>query len=226
MTQIVTKAKEMGTFTASKLVYYKLQQKYIFFLYARWWFDTAAYAHSSDDCFLVLSDLSRTYTQDGVCLTESGLCQLQSLSATASRRRKPKPKLKLKIINQNSVAVLQAPVDPLSEHSRDEDMEDNRGTCLLAQASSFISDFLLQAFSTVVTWTINVGFCVCVCVWCVCVSPSLTFNVFQHYTAAQFTLKMTKTDQIFMCLTVFCVLSYIVLFNICGDWSLTLEVLE
>ncbi|XP_062260006.1 histone-lysine N-methyltransferase 2C isoform X1 [Platichthys flesus] len=71
-------------------------------------------------------DLSRTYTQDGVCLTESGLCQLQSLSATASRRRKPKPKLKLKIINQNSVAVLQAPVDPLSEHSRDEDMEDNR----------------------------------------------------------------------------------------------------
>ncbi|XP_077411790.1 histone-lysine N-methyltransferase 2C isoform X2 [Vanacampus margaritifer] len=71
-------------------------------------------------------DLSRTYTQDGVCLTESGLCQLQSLSATASRRRKPKPKLKLKIINQNSVAVLQAPLDPLSEHSRDEDMEDAR----------------------------------------------------------------------------------------------------
>ncbi|XP_053186101.1 histone-lysine N-methyltransferase 2C isoform X3 [Scomber japonicus] len=76
-------------------------------------------------------DLSRTYTQDGVCLTESGLCQLQSLSATASRRRKPKPKLKLKIINQNSVAVLQAPVDPLSEHSRDEDIEDNREAELL-----------------------------------------------------------------------------------------------
>ncbi|XP_030016154.1 histone-lysine N-methyltransferase 2C isoform X2 [Sphaeramia orbicularis] len=76
-------------------------------------------------------DLSRTYTQDGVCLTESGLCQLQSLSATASRRRKPKPKLKLKIINQNSVAVLQAPLDPLSEHSRDEDMEDNREAELL-----------------------------------------------------------------------------------------------
>lgn len=78
----------------------------------------------------MFTDLSRTYTQDGVCLTESGLCQLQSLSATASRRRKPKPKLKLKIINQNSVAVLQAPVDPLSEHSRDEDIEDNRGTFL------------------------------------------------------------------------------------------------
>ncbi|XP_026230304.1 LOW QUALITY PROTEIN: histone-lysine N-methyltransferase 2C [Anabas testudineus] len=76
-------------------------------------------------------DLSRTYTQDGVCLTESGLCQLQSLSATASRRRKPKPKLKLKIINQNSVAVLQAPVDPLSEHCRDEDMEENREAELL-----------------------------------------------------------------------------------------------
>ncbi|XP_068605247.1 histone-lysine N-methyltransferase 2C-like [Brachionichthys hirsutus] len=76
-------------------------------------------------------DLSRTYTQDGVCLTESGLCQLQSLSATASRRRKPKPKLKLKIINQNSVAVLQAPIDLLSEHSRDEDMEDNREVELL-----------------------------------------------------------------------------------------------
>ncbi|XP_061588310.1 histone-lysine N-methyltransferase 2C isoform X1 [Cololabis saira] len=76
-------------------------------------------------------DLSRTYTQDGVCLTESGLCQLQSLSATASRRRKPKPKLKLKIINQNSVAVLQAPVDSLCEISRDEDMEDNREVELL-----------------------------------------------------------------------------------------------
>lgn len=94
--------------------------------------------------FLVFPDLSRTYTQDGVCLTESGLCQLQSLSATASRRRKPKPKLKLKIINQNSVAVLQAPVDPLSEHSRDEDMEDNRGTCLLGQVTSFITDCLLE----------------------------------------------------------------------------------
>lgn len=81
------------------------------------------------------SDLSKTYTQDGVCLTESGLCQLQSLSATASRRRKPKPKLKLKIINQNSVAVLQAPLDPHSELSRDEDMEDNRGTCLLTHSS-------------------------------------------------------------------------------------------
>ncbi|XP_074545267.1 histone-lysine N-methyltransferase 2C isoform X4 [Halichoeres trimaculatus] len=76
-------------------------------------------------------DLSRTYTQDGVCLTESGLCQLQSLSATASRRRKPKPKLKLKIINQNSVAVLQAPLDPHLELSRDEDMEDNREAELL-----------------------------------------------------------------------------------------------
>ena len=94
--------------------------------------------------FWVFLDLSRTYTQDGVCLTESGLCQLQSLSATASRRRKPKPKLKLKIINQNSVAVLQAPVDPLSEHSRDEDMEDNRGTCLLSQAASFISRLFIR----------------------------------------------------------------------------------
>lgn len=77
-----------------------------------------------------LSDVVRTYTQDGVCLTESGLCQLKSLTAPASRRRKPKPKLKLKIINQNSVAVLQAPLDMLSEHSRDEDMEDHRGACL------------------------------------------------------------------------------------------------
>lgn len=89
--------------------------------------------------FFFFPDLSRTYTQDGVCLTESGLCQLQSLSATASRRRKPKPKLKLKIINQNSVAVLQAPLDPHSEHSRDEDMEDNRGTCPPTQSSSFNS---------------------------------------------------------------------------------------
>lgn len=135
------------------------------------------HAHSND-CLLGFSDLSRTYTQDGVCLTESGLCQLQSLSATASRRRKSKPKLKLKIINQNSVAVLQAPVDPLSEHSRDEDMEDNRGTCFLAQASSFISDCLLEAFSTIVTWTISAGF-FCIC-WLVFISSSLIFSVFQQ----------------------------------------------
>lgn len=104
-----------------KLVSWQLQN---------WWFINNRLFVLQDDLtsLFVLSDLSRTYTQDGVCLTESGLCQLQSLSATASRRRKPKPKLKLKIINQNSVAVLQAPVDPLSEHCRDEDMEENRGT--------------------------------------------------------------------------------------------------
>lgn len=107
------------------------------------------YAHDCVFCpRLLLTDLSRTYTQDGVCLTESGLCQLQSLSAAASRRRKPKPKLKLKIINQNSVAVLQAPVDPLSEHSRDEDIEDNRGTCCLTQASSFTADCLLEILNS------------------------------------------------------------------------------
>lgn len=106
------------------------------------WFNV--YSISSYHDFMIISDLSRTYTQDGVCLTESGLCQLQSLSATASRRRKPKPKLKLKIINQNSVAVFQAPVDPLSEHSRDEDMEDNRGTCPLVKSFSFISECFLE----------------------------------------------------------------------------------
>ncbi|KAI1891323.1 hypothetical protein AGOR_G00142620 [Albula goreensis] len=76
-------------------------------------------------------DPQRTYTQDGVCLTESGLSQLQSLSATASRRKRPKPKLKLKIINQNSVAVLQTPPDPQAELSRDEDLEDSREADLL-----------------------------------------------------------------------------------------------
>ncbi|XP_077069572.1 histone-lysine N-methyltransferase 2C isoform X1 [Siphateles boraxobius] len=69
-------------------------------------------------------DLSRTYTQDGVCLTESGLSQLQSLANAASRRRRSKPKLKLKIINQNSVAVLQTPPDPQTELSRDGDIDD------------------------------------------------------------------------------------------------------
>ena len=62
-----------------------------------------------------------------MCLTESGLSQLQSLAAAASRRRRPKPKLKLKIINQNSVAVLQTPPDLLSELSRDGDLDDSRG---------------------------------------------------------------------------------------------------
>ncbi|XP_072544552.1 histone-lysine N-methyltransferase 2C isoform X3 [Salminus brasiliensis] len=71
-------------------------------------------------------DLMRTYTQDGVCLTESGLSQLQSLANAASRRRRPKPKLKLKIINQNSVAVLQTPPDPQTDLSRDGDLDDSR----------------------------------------------------------------------------------------------------
>ncbi|XP_046702337.1 histone-lysine N-methyltransferase 2C isoform X2 [Silurus meridionalis] len=71
-------------------------------------------------------DFQKTYTQDGVCLTESGLCQLQSLSAASGRRRRAKPKLRLRIINQNSVAVLQAPADPQSEFSRDGDINDSR----------------------------------------------------------------------------------------------------
>ncbi|KAK1335283.1 hypothetical protein QTO34_004868 [Cnephaeus nilssonii] len=71
-------------------------------------------------------DPPKTYTQDGVCLTESGLTQLQSLIATAPRRKRSKPKLKLKIINQNSVAVLQTPPDIQSEHSRDGELDDSR----------------------------------------------------------------------------------------------------
>ncbi|XP_074171171.1 histone-lysine N-methyltransferase 2C isoform X6 [Rhinolophus sinicus] len=71
-------------------------------------------------------DPPKTYTQDGVCLTESGMTQLQSLTATVPRRKRSKPKLKLKIINQNSVAVLQTPPDIQSEHSRDGDMDDSR----------------------------------------------------------------------------------------------------
>ncbi|XP_049336810.1 histone-lysine N-methyltransferase 2C isoform X2 [Astyanax mexicanus] len=71
-------------------------------------------------------DFQKTYTQDGVCLTESGLCQLQSLSVPSVRRRRTKPKLKLKIINQNSVAVLQTPPDPQSELSREGDLDDSR----------------------------------------------------------------------------------------------------
>ncbi|XP_071184537.1 histone-lysine N-methyltransferase 2C-like isoform X1 [Salvelinus alpinus] len=83
-------------------------------------------------------DIQTTYTQDGVCLTESGLCQLESLAVPSSTRRgqnrRPKPKLKLKIINQNSVAVLQTPPYPhYSELSRDGDgyMDDRRGDLLM-----------------------------------------------------------------------------------------------
>ncbi|ETE66201.1 Histone-lysine N-methyltransferase MLL3, partial [Ophiophagus hannah] len=71
-------------------------------------------------------DPPKTYTQDGVCLTETGMSQLQSLSAIVPRRKRAKPKLKLKIINQNSVAVLQTPPDVQSEHSRDGEMDDSR----------------------------------------------------------------------------------------------------
>ncbi|XP_042715177.2 histone-lysine N-methyltransferase 2C isoform X7 [Chrysemys picta bellii] len=72
-------------------------------------------------------DPPKTYTQDGVCLTELGMSQLQSLTVTVPRRKRTKPKLKLKIINQNSVAVLQTPPDIQSEHSRDGEMDDSRG---------------------------------------------------------------------------------------------------
>nr|XP_029516882.1 histone-lysine N-methyltransferase 2C-like isoform X7 [Oncorhynchus nerka] len=78
-------------------------------------------------------EIQKTYTQDGVCLTESGLCQLESLTVPSSTRRgqnrRPKPKLKLKIINQNSVAVLQTPPYPhYSELSQDGDgYMDDRG---------------------------------------------------------------------------------------------------
>ncbi|XP_060784206.1 histone-lysine N-methyltransferase 2C isoform X2 [Neoarius graeffei] len=75
--------------------------------------------------------LMRTYTQDGVCLTESGLSQLQSLANSASRRRRTKPKLTLKIINQNSVAVLQTTPDHQGELSRDVDLDDGRETELV-----------------------------------------------------------------------------------------------
>ncbi|XP_044280541.1 histone-lysine N-methyltransferase 2C isoform X5 [Varanus komodoensis] len=71
-------------------------------------------------------DPPKTYTQDGVCLTETGMSQLQSLSPVVPRRKRTKPKLKLKIINQNSVAVLQTPPDIQSEHSRDGEMDDSR----------------------------------------------------------------------------------------------------
>ncbi|XP_049604837.1 histone-lysine N-methyltransferase 2C isoform X9 [Syngnathus scovelli] len=62
---------------------------------------------------------TKTYSQDGVCLTELGLSQLQSLVeplTSARRYRRYKPKLKLRIINQNSVSVLQTPPHPDAGH--------------------------------------------------------------------------------------------------------------
>ncbi|XP_029444302.1 histone-lysine N-methyltransferase 2C isoform X2 [Rhinatrema bivittatum] len=97
---------------------------------------TPTHVPSTDDCESPIvahivtkvkePDPPKTFTQDGVCLTESGMSQLQSLSIMLPRRKRSKPKLKLKIINQNSVAVLQTPPDPQSEHSRDGEMDDNR----------------------------------------------------------------------------------------------------
>ncbi|XP_031695346.1 histone-lysine N-methyltransferase 2D-like [Anarrhichthys ocellatus] len=63
----------------------------------------------------------KTYTQDGVCLTESGLSHLQSLvePLTSPRSyRRCKPKLKLRIINQNSVSVMQTTPEPCKDPSR------------------------------------------------------------------------------------------------------------
>nr|XP_034985248.1 histone-lysine N-methyltransferase 2C isoform X3 [Zootoca vivipara] len=81
-------------------------------------------------------DPPKTYTQDGVCLTETGMSQLQSLSAVVPRRKRTKPKLKLKIINQNSVAVLQTLPDIQSEHSRDGEMDDSRGDLMDCEGKS------------------------------------------------------------------------------------------
>lgn len=86
-------------------------------------------------------DPPKTYTQDGVCLTETGMSQLQSLNAVVPRRKRAKPKLKLKIINQNSVAVLQTPPDVQSEHSRDGEMDDSRGNYYML--SSILLNYLL-----------------------------------------------------------------------------------
>nr|XP_046227874.1 histone-lysine N-methyltransferase 2C-like isoform X2 [Scatophagus argus] len=68
---------------------------------------------------------TKTYSQDGVCLTELGLSHLQSLVEplmSPRRYRRSKPKLKLRIINQNSVSVLQTPSEPETpteqDHSR------------------------------------------------------------------------------------------------------------
>lgn len=91
-------------------------------------------------------DPPKTYTQDGVCLTESGMSQLQSLTVTVPRRKRTKPKLKLKIINQNSVAVLQTPPDAQSEHSRDGEMDDSRGSSLL--------------LACLVAWSVAVPVCI------------------------------------------------------------------
>lgn len=95
---------------------------------------------------LTFIDPPKTYTQDGVCLTESGLSQLQSLTVTVPRRKRTKPKLKLKIINQNSVAVLQTPPDAQSEHSRDGEMDDSRGSSLL--------------LACLVSWSVAVHACI------------------------------------------------------------------
>lgn len=65
------------------------------------------------------------------------MTQLQSLTATVPRRKRSKPKLKLKIINQNSVAVLQTPPDMQSEHSRDGEMDDGRGSAALSAVERF-----------------------------------------------------------------------------------------
>nr|XP_054592167.1 histone-lysine N-methyltransferase 2C isoform X4 [Nothobranchius furzeri] len=68
---------------------------------------------------------SKTYTQDGVCLTESGLSHLQSLVKplmSPRRNRRCKPKLKLRIINQ-VVSVLHTPPDPETPTDPDQ----NRG---------------------------------------------------------------------------------------------------
>ncbi|XP_054620989.1 histone-lysine N-methyltransferase 2C-like isoform X3 [Dunckerocampus dactyliophorus] len=81
---------------------------------------------------------TKTYTQDGVCLTESGLSHLQSLVeplTSARRYRRCKPKLKLRIINQNSVSVLQTPPDH-EPHSGEQDHHRAHLECDLKSDSS------------------------------------------------------------------------------------------
>lgn len=121
---------------------------------------------------LTFIDPPKTYTQDGVCLTESGMSQLQSLTVTVPRRKRTKPKLKLKIINQNSVAVLQTPPDAQSEHSRDGEMDDSRGSSLL--------------LACLMSWSIAVPVCIAVI-------PGSFYHIDTHVFCTECFMEITRT---------------------------------
>lgn len=68
---------------------------------------------------IVILDPPKTYTQDGVCLTESGMTQLKESTVTVPQKKTVKTKVEVEDHKSRIVWLSFRPPDIQSEHSRD-----------------------------------------------------------------------------------------------------------